>query len=253
MNAKSVLGVVCAAAMAGGLVSAQSAEPVDQSAIAKIRDEGLNRSQVGALFSMLADGIGPRLTGSPEHKRAADWARETMAGWGLSNPRLEAWEFGRGWTLDQFTIEMVEPRYMPLLGYAEAWSPSTPGEVIVPAVVRRRARPPTTLAAMPDRLKGAAVLQAAHRDELHRDRSRPAGPAARPDACACRGGPAGRGRRPTGRRGAHRRRRRPPGRRRRRRCTVRPGIGKAGAAVLHPAEPRHARHGVPGRRPRCTG
>ena len=86
---------------------------------------------------MLVDTIGPRLTGSPEYKRAADWARETLAKWGLTNARLEAFEFGRGWELEKFTIEMVEPRYMPLLGYPEAWSPSTSGEVVARG---RRAR-----------------------------------------------------------------------------------------------------------------
>ena len=105
------------ASAGAGLTARQAAEPVDQAAVARIRDEALNRSQAGALFSMLTDGIGPRLTGSPEHKRAAEWARDTMAKWGFANPRLEAWQFGRGWTLDKFTIEMIEPRYMPLLGY----------------------------------------------------------------------------------------------------------------------------------------
>jgi hypothetical protein len=40
-----------------------------------------------------------------------------------TNARLETWEFGRGWAFDKLTIEMVEPRYMPLIGYPEAWSP----------------------------------------------------------------------------------------------------------------------------------
>ena len=97
---------------------------------------------------MLTDGIGPRLTGSPEHKRAAEWARETLGGWGLSNARLEPLEFGRGWALDKLTIEMIEPRYMPLLGYAEAWSPATAGEVIVP-VVSVIGKTPAEIASMP--------------------------------------------------------------------------------------------------------
>jgi len=138
-------------------VSQVGSEPVDAAANAKIRDEGLNRSQVQALFSALVDGIGPRLAGSPEHKRAAEWARDQLGKWGLSNPRLEPFEFGRGWTLDKFTIEMVEPRYMPLLGYPEAWSPSTAGDVLAPIVVVA-GKTAEDLAAMP--IKGAAVMQA---------------------------------------------------------------------------------------------
>ena len=139
-------------------VPIQSSEPVDLEAIAKIRDEGLKRSQVQAMFTMLVDGIGPRLAGSPEYKRAAEWAQKQLAGWGLEKPRLEAFEFGRGWTLDKFTLEMVEPRYMPLLGYPEAWSPSTAGEVTASIVVVN-GKTGDEAAKMP--LKGAAVMQAA--------------------------------------------------------------------------------------------
>jgi hypothetical protein len=45
----------------------------------------------------------------------------------LANPRLEPFTFGRGWSLEKLTVEMSAPRYMPLIGYAEAWSPPTPG------------------------------------------------------------------------------------------------------------------------------
>ena len=55
----------------------------------------------------------------------------------MADAKLEPFEFGRGWTLDKFVIEMVEPRYMPLNGYAEAWSPSTKGELVGRAGVRR--------------------------------------------------------------------------------------------------------------------
>ena len=139
-------------------VPSQSSEPVDLAAIEKIRDEGLNRSQVQAMFTTLVDGIGPRLAGSPEYKRAAEWAQKQLAGWGLEKPRLEAFEFGRGWTLDKFTLEMIEPRYMPLLGYPEAWSPSTAGEVVTPIVVVA-GKTAEEVAKMP--LKGAAVMQSA--------------------------------------------------------------------------------------------
>ncbi len=104
-------------------------EPVDRASIAKIRDEGLNRSQVHETFTHFTEDIGPRLTASPAYKTAAEWAQGKLKEWGIGNPRLEAWEFGRGWTLDKFSIEMTEPRYMPLIGYPEAWSASTVGEL----------------------------------------------------------------------------------------------------------------------------
>ena len=81
-------------------------------------------------FAQFVTVIGPRLTGLPAHKRAATGARDTLAADGLTHADLEAWEFGRGWVLDHQVIEMVEPRYMPLIGYAEAWSASTNGDLL---------------------------------------------------------------------------------------------------------------------------
>ncbi len=107
-------------------------------------------------FDMFANTIGPRLTASPAHKRAAEWARDTLRKWGISNARLEAWEFGRGWELEKLTIEMVEPRYMPLTGYAEAWTPSTPGELVIPAI-STAGKTPEQIALMP--ITGTALLQ----------------------------------------------------------------------------------------------
>jgi len=155
---KILIAAVVMALGAGGVAARQASEPVDTAAIAKIRDEGLNRSQAGQLFTMLVDTIGARLAGSPEYKRAADWSRDTLAKWGLENARQESFEFGRGWRLEKFTLEMVEPRYMPLLGYPEAWSPSTSGEVTAPVVVVA-GKQAGDVAAM--KLTGAAIMQAA--------------------------------------------------------------------------------------------
>jgi hypothetical protein len=167
-------------------------EPVDAAMNAKIRDEGLNRSQVYAMFNHLVDTIGPRLTASPEHKRAAEWARDMAAKWGLANPRVEPFEFGRGWALDRFTIEMVEPRYMPLVGYPEAWSPSTKGEVIASAVFLA-GKTPEEVEAMQAKFKGAAVLSAAMVNNFIRtDRAQPTDQPNDPPAEAGRG-QAGRG------------------------------------------------------------
>jgi len=71
--------------------------------IVRIKDEGMNRSQVMQTLSYLSDVIGPRLTASPNAKRANEWTRDTLGKWGLQNAHLEAWgPFGRGWTLKHF-------------------------------------------------------------------------------------------------------------------------------------------------------
>jgi hypothetical protein len=78
--------------------------------IQRIKDEGMNRSQVMQTLSYLSDVIGPRLTASPGMKRANEWTRDQMTKWGLQNAHLEAWgPFGRGWTLKRFSAQVTEP------------------------------------------------------------------------------------------------------------------------------------------------
>lgn len=98
--------------------------------IAKIKDEGMNRSQVMNHLSYLTDVIGPRLTNSPGMKRANEWTRDTMAKWGMQNAKLEAWgPWGRGWSLKNFSAQIVEPSQMPVIAFPKAWSPSTKGAI----------------------------------------------------------------------------------------------------------------------------
>src|SRR5438552_1534802 len=92
--------------------------------IERIRDEGMNHSQVMETLSTLTEVIGPRLTGSPNLKRANQWTRDELKKWGLANAHLEAWgPFGRGWSLKRFSAQVIEPQSIPLIGYPKAWSP----------------------------------------------------------------------------------------------------------------------------------
>jgi len=148
-------GVALLLATAAG--GAPQQERVDLDMVARIRAEGLERSQVWATFSQLVDVFGPRLTASPAYNEAARWARDQLQGWGLDDAHLESFEFGRGWTLEGFTLEMVEPRYMPLMGYPKAWSPSTDGEVLATPLLLA-GLDAEGLAAYEGRLAGAIVL-----------------------------------------------------------------------------------------------
>ena len=88
-----------------------------------------------ATLSYLTDVIGPRLTGSPNMKRANEWTRDKLAAWGLANAHLEAWgPFGRGWSLKRFSAQVIEPQCIPLIGFPKAWSPGTDGTLIAPVV-----------------------------------------------------------------------------------------------------------------------
>ncbi len=53
-----------------GQAAAPAVYTAPKETIDKIRDEGMNRSQVMQTLSYLTDVIGPRLTGSPNMKRS---------------------------------------------------------------------------------------------------------------------------------------------------------------------------------------
>ena len=140
--------------------------------LARIRQEGLERSKVLELFSTLTDQFGPRLAGSPAYKQSAEWARDRMRAFGLADAKLEPWPFGRGWVLDRIVIEMVEPRYMPLIGYAEAWSAPTKGEIVATPIFLG-SRTAADVAAMKDKLKGAIVMVGPQTQFTREDRPQP--------------------------------------------------------------------------------
>jgi hypothetical protein len=113
----------------------QPQQPAEDPMIAKIKDEGMNRSQVMQTLSYLTDVIGPRLTASPGMKRSNEWTRDTLAKWGLQNAHLESWgPFGRGWSLKRFSAQVVSPMDIPLIAYPKAWSPSVKVVAEMPAM-----------------------------------------------------------------------------------------------------------------------
>jgi hypothetical protein len=142
--------------------------------IQQIREEATQRGQAVALYDHLTNAIGPRLTASPALKESADWAAARFRQWGLSNVHTETFDFGRGWTLEKLTLEMTAPRYFPLTGYPEAWTPGTQGVVEArPVYVGDRTM--EQLQAMRAQLRGAIVLAAPPQEGfIEEDRVQPA-------------------------------------------------------------------------------
>lgn len=101
-------------------------EPVDREVVEKLKVEAMDRSKIMETISYLTDVCGPRLTGSPLSDKAADWTVEQLKEWELENVHLESWgPFGRGWTLEGCSVNMVAPRFTPMIAHVKAWSPST--------------------------------------------------------------------------------------------------------------------------------
>ncbi len=118
----------------GALAQDDAKEKLDYAMIGRIKEEGLNRSQVMNHISWLSDVYGPRLTGSPTIKQASDWAQKRFKEWGLVNVHEEGWPFGKGWSLERFSANMIEPQVSPLIGYPKSWTPGTPGVVTAEVV-----------------------------------------------------------------------------------------------------------------------
>jgi carboxypeptidase Q len=96
----------------------------------RIRKEGMEHSQIMKTMHMFTDVYGPRLTGSPNHKRAAEWAVKQMSDWGLQNAHLEPWNFGHpGWLNERLTAHIISPVKDVLSCEVLAWTPSTRGPV----------------------------------------------------------------------------------------------------------------------------
>jgi carboxypeptidase Q len=163
------------AAAAAMLLCLHTAHAQDAATLARIRDEGMNRSRVVELFNHLTNVIGPRLTGSPAFRQSIDWSVATLQRYGLSNVHAESWPYGPGWTLEKLTLEMVEPRYFPLIGFPEAWTPSMPREITAAPVYIGTLANADAVKARASSLKGAIVLATKPQEAfITKDRLQPA-------------------------------------------------------------------------------
>jgi len=146
------------------LPAQNSSEPVDLDMVNRIRAEAFRDSKVMDTASHLMDSIGPRLTGSPNMKKANDWTRKQLEDWGLSNAHLESWgPFGRGWSYEECTVRMLSPDTAELLALPVAWTPGTNGPLRAP-LVKVKLESDEDLKAQKGKLAGKIVLLGEMRD-----------------------------------------------------------------------------------------
>jgi len=117
-----------ASALAQGQALIASTTNSDPDIQAKIRKEGMENSQIMRTMHFLTDVYGPRLTGSPNHKAAAEWTIKQMASWSFDNAHLEPWDFGHpGWLNERASGHVISPYKEPLVFEVLAWTPDTNG------------------------------------------------------------------------------------------------------------------------------
>ena len=103
-------------------------EKIDLNVMQQIRTEAMTRSKVMDIAFHLTDASGPRLTGSPGFFRAANYAKEQLSEWGLSNAMLDPWgEFGKSWELQKSYVAMTTPYYKPLQAFPKSWTGGSAG------------------------------------------------------------------------------------------------------------------------------
>src|SRR4051812_40136112 len=103
--------LVALALMTLPALAIRAQEKVDVATIEKIKTEEMNNSKVMDLMSWLTDVYGPRLTWSPNTKKAATWAMGEMKSWGLANVHEEPWTAGNGlgWENERFSLMATSP------------------------------------------------------------------------------------------------------------------------------------------------
>ena len=144
----------------------------DPKIIEKIKDEGLKHSQVMATLDYLTNVIGPRLTASPNMKRANNWTKDKLYEWGLRDAHLEAWgPFGRGWTLKRFSAQIVEPQCIPLIAHPRPWTKGLEGGPITGDVLMFEPKNEADLDRYRGKLKNAILFTSPPREVAARFKS----------------------------------------------------------------------------------
>jgi len=150
-------------------VTALAQAPAEPDINARIRQEEANHSQIMRTMHYLTDMYGPRLTGSPNHKAAAEWAIKQMKEWGFENAHLDPWDFGHpGWTNERLSARIISPVKDELSCKALAWTPGTNGTVTAQAVQLVLPEKPTQaemdayLTSVKEKVKGKIVLAGKH-------------------------------------------------------------------------------------------
>ena len=161
MNLRRVIAFGFALLLAIGVLHATASPAGDANdyaaADAQILKEIREHSEAMENLEHLSDGIGARLTGSPQLKQANQWTAEMFRKYGLSNVHLEPWTIAHSWTRGTAHARIVKSAEQPLSIAAAGWSPGTGGMLHAP-VVYFDAKKKEEFEKFRGKLKGAVVI-----------------------------------------------------------------------------------------------
>ena len=131
---RAIIALLCLVPFAAYSLNEQP--QADWEMVAKIREEGFQRSQVMDIVGYMTDVLGARLTLSEHMKKAQAWAKAKMEKIGLVNTVIEPFmDYGAAWDNEYFSLHMLEPDYQYMMGYPLAYTPGTNGKITCPAVI----------------------------------------------------------------------------------------------------------------------
>ena len=156
------------------LSRAESRDRVDLAMVAQIRAEATDAVQGSRDLQLHHQRHRREADRSRAHKQAADYVRAKLTEWGLANSHLEPFHFGRGWDLEKFSLELTAPRYFPMFGYPQAWTPSTKG-VLAGTPIYVADKTEAEITALGEKLRGAIMLASPPQTVFQLDRPSAAG------------------------------------------------------------------------------
>lgn len=114
--------------------SLSAKEKIYYDVVEKIMEFEFANSHVMENASWICDVFGPRNMKTIAYQEACKWAKERLKEYGLTNARLEPYEFGNGWDIGYVSLHMVAPKYMPIIGFPAMWSAGTDGKIRAQAI-----------------------------------------------------------------------------------------------------------------------
>ena len=115
------------------------------------------RGGASSFLESLADGIGGRVTGSPESRAASELILQTLKQAGFANAHFEEYSVEQGWMRGPIEVRVTSPVKRRIVAASYAWVPGTNGPVemqLVEASLDANGK----LAGDLSRLRGAAVI-----------------------------------------------------------------------------------------------
>ena len=138
------------------LLLATAAAPAADDVDARIAGAAMTQGGAAAFLETLTDTVGGRVTGSPESRKGSQLILDALKRAGYENARFEEAALEARWTRGPAAGRILSPVSRALAVGSYAWVPGTSGEVT--AEVLDMGAPKSFDAALPERVRGAAVL-----------------------------------------------------------------------------------------------